>query len=132
MLKSKHNINFKKKCAFLTLKWCKKNLGINKRKKTKPKISIRINFKKDETEKTTRGAYYFDENRIIIYHINCKTINDVISTIIHEYTHYLQSNKKYWDYFKTHYYSNHPYERQANRNEEKYFLVCLSEIEKSF
>ena len=39
--------------------------------------------------------------------------------------------KKYWEYFETHDYSTHPYERQARRNEIKYtkanYLQCLQE-----
>ena len=127
-LKRSSNIDSKKKCAYLTLKWCKEHMGINNRRKTKPKVSVRIYFKKDETERFIKGAYYSDENRIIIYEINCKTLENVVSTVIHEYTHYMQSTKKYWDFFKTHDYSTHPYERQAKRNEKKYTKICLSEI----
>lgn len=128
MLKKSVDLKTKRKCALLTLKWCKKNIGINNRRKTKLKVVVRVNFPKDEHERFIRGAYYSEDNKIHVYHVNCKTINDIIKTIIHEYTHYLQSMKKYWEMYKTHYYSTHPYERQADRNEEKYFDLCLLEI----
>lgn len=128
MAKKTPDLHTKRKCANLILNWCRKNLGINRYRKTKPKVSVRINFPKDETERFIKGAYYAEENRIIVYHINVDSIEMLVQTIIHEYTHYLQSDKKYWDYFKTHYYSSHPYERQAERNELKYTDQCLCDI----
>lgn len=122
------DLETKRKCAFLTLKWCRENLGINYRKKSKPKIAVRVYFPSYEDEKTSCGSYYFEDNKIIIYDANCETIQLVINTVIHEYTHYLQSGKKYWDFFKTHQYSNHPYEKHARRNEKKYGETCLFEI----
>lgn len=121
------DIQRKKDLATLTLKWCKKNLGVNKRKKL-PKISVRIRF--INGDKNHYGSYYFEENRIIIYDLKCKTMYDVVSTVIHEYTHYLQSMKKYFDYFTTHYYSTHPYEKQAEKNANQYSKKCLYEIKK--
>jgi len=130
MAKKNVDIEIKKQYAIEAVKWCKNNLGINKRKKNKLKISVRVNFKKTD-EKNFNGSYYSNENRIVIYDLNCVSLEDVVSTVIHEYTHYLQSVKKYWEYFKTHYYSTHPYERQARRNEEKYTELCLKSIKKS-
>jgi len=130
MAKKNVDIEIKKQYAIEAVKWCRNNLGINKRKKNKLKISVRVNFKKTD-ERDFNGSYYSNENRIIIYDLNCNSLEDVVSTVIHEYTHYLQSVKKYWEYFKTRYYSTHPYERQARRNEEKYTELCLKSIKKS-
>lgn len=129
MAKKNIDIEIKKQYAIEAVKWCRNNLGINKRKKNKLKVSVRVNFKKTD-ERDFNGSYYSHENRIIIYDLNCHSLEDVVSTVIHEYTHYLQSVKKYWEYFKTHYYSTHPYERQARRNEEKYTELCLKSIKK--
>ena len=129
MAKKNIDIEIKKQYAIEAVKWCRDNLGINKRRKNKLKVSVRVNFKKTD-ERDFNGSYYSQENRIIIYDLNCHTLEDVVSTVIHEYTHYLQSVKKYWEYFKTHYYSTHPYERQARRNEEKYTELCLKSIKK--
>ena len=68
----------------------------------------------------------------MIYIENCKTLDDVVSTIIHEYTHYLQSRTKYEKYEKEYYYSTNPYERQAKRNEIKYTKICLQDIKELF
>jgi hypothetical protein len=93
-------------------------------------VSVRINFRKDETERFIKGIYYVNENRIIVYSLNCETIDEVVSTIIHEYTHYQQSMKKYWEYFEFYYYSNHPYEKEARKNEEMFTKKCIRSIKK--
>ncbi len=123
------DFDVKKKCAVLTIKWCQDNLGINKKKKNKIKISLRLRPKK-EGKYIFYGDFNSKENKIVVYGVGDQSIDDIVSTIIHEYTHYLQSNKKYWEYFETHYYSTHPYERQAKRNEIKYTNECLKDIKK--
>lgn len=129
MSKKTADFDKKKKCAVLTMKWCQENLGTNKKKRTKIKISVRVK-PKQEGNYVFYGDFRSDENKIIVYGLNDQSLDDIVSTVIHEYTHYLQSTKKYWEYFKTHYYSTHPYERQAKRNEIKYTSECLKEIKK--
>ena len=58
------------------------------------------------------------------------TIYDIVATVIHEYTHYLQVRRKYREYELSRYYSQNPMERQAKRNEDKYTKICLKEIKK--
>lgn len=124
------DITLKRQIAKQVLKWCKENMGVNNRRKSLPKVSVRINFRKDETERFIKGIYYSSENRIIVYSVNCETMDEVVSTIIHEYTHYQQSMKKYWEYFEFYYYSNHPYEKEARKNEEIYTKKCIRSIRK--
>lgn len=119
--------SIKKRYAVLSLKWCQEHLGFNKKKKTSLKLIIRIKPIK-EGKYEVFGHYDTNNNRIYIYGLSKLTVEDIVSTVIHEYTHYLQSNKKYWEYFKTHYYSTHPYERQAKRNELKYTNRCINSI----
>lgn len=123
------DIEIKRQYAIQTTKWCKKHLGINKRRKNQLKVSVRVNFKKSD-QRDFHGSYCSDENRIVVYDLNCKSLEDIVSTVIHEYTHYLQSTKKYWEYTQTYNYSTHPYEKQARKNEEKYTEVCLKTIKK--
>lgn len=121
------NIETKQFYAKLTLKWCEKNLGINSRKRTK----LILDFSERKRRKNNiifYGTYCFYKNRILLYLNNCKNLYDVVSTIIHEYTHYLQSRTKYKLYEKQYYYSHNPYERQAKRNEHKYTKICVKEI----
>jgi hypothetical protein len=130
MAKKNVDIEVKRQYASKALKWCREFMGINKRKKTQPKVTVRINFRSDENERFIKGVYYSNENKIIVYDLNCQSLEDVVSTVIHEYTHYLQSMKKYWEYYDLYYYSTHPYERQARRNELKYTKECIKKIKK--
>lgn len=122
------DIETKKKLANYTLRWCKKNLGTNKRKNI-PKISIRLKVKDDEGE--WYGIYIWQENRIMISLEKNKTMGDIVGTVIHEYTHYLQSMRKYYEFFNIYYYSTHPYEKQAIKNSKKYTNKCLYDFRKS-
>ena len=123
------DVNVQKFYAIQTLKWCKKFLGTNSRKKKPIKLSVLKKTRKLD-DSTDCGSYHSDENRIIIYYLNCPTIKDVVSTVIHEYTHYLQSNKKYFEFMEHYYYSSHPYEKEARKNEEKYSNKCIRYIRK--
>ena len=77
------------------------------------------------------GNYCFYRNKMTIHEPACETLYDVVSTVIHEYTHYLQSRTLYKKYQDKYYYSRNPYEREAKRNEEKYTKECMKYI-KSF
>lgn len=120
----------KKRYATLTLKWCKDNFGINPKKRKKLKLKLRTRTRNIRKKFIVYGRYCFWRNELTIYLPNCNTDLQIISTVIHEYTHYLQSRTKYKKYEKTHYYSTHPLERSAFRNEEKYAKMCLKDIKK--
>lgn len=113
----------------MSLDWCKENLGINERKRSELQLII-SNKKRKKGKYVLYGSYCFFKNRIIIYTPNCLSLFDIVGTIIHEYTHYLQSRTKYVMYEKSHYYSTNPLERQAKRNEVKYTKICLKKIKK--
>lgn len=127
MVKRNIETSLKKKYVLETLKWCKWYFGINPRKRTKLKVNF-SDKKRTIKNSIVFGNYCFYRNTITIYLPNCMNINDVVSTTIHEYTHYLQSRLKYRDYEKYYYYSTHPFEREARRNEEKYTKTCLKEV----
>ena len=112
------DIETKKQYANLALKWCVMYFGLCDRKKRKSE-----NF-------DIFGNYCFYRNEIIIYLPNNNTIYDLVATVIHEYTHYLQVRRKYREYELLRYYSHNPLERQAKRNEEKYTKICIKEIKK--
>jgi hypothetical protein len=128
MAKRSVDIETKRKLANYTLRWCKKNMGINKRKAA-PKISVRMKVKDEDGE--WYGIYIWEENKIVISLEMNKTMKDIVSTVIHEYTHYLQSMKKYYEYFNTYYYSTHPYEKQAIKNSKVLTDKCLYNFRKS-
>lgn len=122
------DIEMKKQYAIQALRWCRKNLGINRRKKL-PKITVRVRFINGDYD--LYGGYYWQENKIVIYDEKNTSLKSVVGTVIHEYTHYLQSMTKYYEYFQTHYYSTHPYEKEAYRNSKIYTTRCLNSIKKS-
>lgn len=119
----------KKKYVNLTIKWCKNFFGANERKRTKLKIKLSEKNKKIKGD-IVYGNYCFYRNTITIFEPSCKSVYDIVSTVIHEYTHYLQSRTKYINYQDNYYYSTNPYEREAKRNEDKYTKICIKEIRK--
>lgn len=112
-----------------TLRWCKKFFGENERKRTKMNLEI-TERKRRIKNLEVYGNYCFYRNKMTIYVSSCETIADVVSTVIHEYTHYLQSRNQYRYYEKNYYYSTNPCEREARRNEEKYTKTCIKQINK--
>jgi len=113
-----------------TLKWCEGYFGLCDRKRRKLifKVSER---KRKMGNSDIYGNYCFWRNTITLYLPNNTTIHDIVATMIHEYTHYLQSRTKYRNYEKTHYYSQNPLEKEDKRNEEKYTNMCLKHIKKN-
>jgi len=59
------------------------------------------------------GHYKFKKNVVSIFKPAHKSCVDLVDTVIHEYVHYLQSNKKYYKLAKKHGYKDHPYEIEA-------------------
>ena len=119
----------KKRYATLALKWCRENFGENERKRKKLFIEV-TERKRTIKNHAVFGNYCFYRNKITIHTHTCETIYDIVSTIIHEYTHYLQSRNMYKYYEENYYYSTNPYEREARRNENKYTKICLKDIKK--
>lgn len=128
----KDPIEYKLKRAYITqaIKWCEENIGINTRKRRE--LLVELSYRSRKMKKyLVYGNYCFFRNKIVIYVPNCKNRYDLISTLIHEYTHYLQSRCKYKHYEEQYSYSRNPYERQARRNELKYTKKCMRSIRKS-
>jgi uncharacterized protein YjaZ len=116
--------------AHQALKWCKEYFGMCDRKRRK--IIFKVSERKRKMGNCdVYGNYCFWRNTITLYLPNNTTIHDIVATMIHEYTHYLQSRTKYRNYEKTHYYSQNPLEKEAKRNEEKYTNMCIKHIKKN-
>ena len=129
MVKKNNNIELKKKYALLAIKWCREYFGLNERKKTKLLFNFSTKSRKIGNS-MVYGNYCFYRNKMTIHEPACNTLYDIVSTVIHEYTHYLQSRSLYKYYQDIYYYSHNPYEREAKRNEEKYTKICIKEIRK--
>lgn len=95
-------------------------LGESKYQKHTPYLSIEYSPESTGYDNLWRGEYDFAENEIIIYTKNIKGKEDLARTIVHEYSHYLQSPawmQRYYDMGHT--YKTHPYEIEAYEVEEQ-------------
>lgn len=109
--------------ANIALRWCKRELGVNKRKKYAPVWSIIKGYDTDV------GEYDADENCVYVYWDNCDSVEELIRTCIHEWTHQNQPIKtKYFKYPGS--YSRNPYERAARYAEDKHYKACFNYIKK--
>ena len=117
-----------KKICKIIIDWCFDHLGENKRIKK----DLLIEMVYDETDASEGFAEYDidEENRIIrIFMSANKTIKHLIFSFLHEYTHDLQPVTTKYDKLRRRYgYINHPQEKQARRNEDRFAKVCWNDI----
>jgi hypothetical protein len=99
-----------------TIGFCVVKFGVNKRKGY-CKVIVKAQSKNDDFLKY--GEYQPDTHTIIVFKNNCKNVNDLIETTLHEYTHTLQPvASKYFKMLKKYGYENHPMEIEAIENEK--------------
>ena len=75
-----------------------------------------------EHSSTSKAEYDYETNVIYIYYPNMKTEEDVIRSIIHEYTHYRQDHKLFKQYRQMYSYDENPIEIESHKNEEDWKL----------
>ena len=75
-----------------------------------------------EHSKTTKAQYDENTNIIYIYYPNMENEEDVLRSLIHEYTHYKQDHKLFKQYKAIYGYDEDPTEIEAKRNEEDWPL----------
>ncbi len=75
-----------------------------------------------EHSSTSKAQYDENTNVIYIYYPNMKNEEDVLRSIIHEYTHYRQDHKLFKKYKAMYGYDEDPTEIEAKRNEEDWQL----------
>ncbi len=75
-----------------------------------------------EHSKTTKAQYDENTNIIYIYYPNMENEEDVLRSLIHEYTHYKQDHKLFKKYKAMYSYDEDPTEIEAKRNEEDWPL----------
>lgn len=95
--------------------------GESKFHDTTPHLSIEDSpFDESNEQHDGFGEYSFDYmNELIVYWKNITSEEDLIRTLVHEYTHYLQSPSWYKRYYHMGYgYNTHPYEVSAFKAEE--------------
>lgn len=109
--------------ADMALRWCRRELGVNNRKKYQPIWSVRMGYDED------CGEYDAEDNEVFVYWDNCEDVRELIGTCIHEWTHQLQPIRtKYYKYPGS--YSRNPYERAARYAEKKHTPACWAHIRK--
>ena len=72
-----------------------------------------------EESHSSEAEYDDKENKIFIYYPNMKDEKHVIQSLLHEYTHSLQDQKKRKKHGE-HGYENDPYEKEAARAEKNW------------
>jgi hypothetical protein len=110
--------------ANITLRWCKRVLGVNKRKRTLVTWYVR----KGCGEEDTCGEYDATDNEVIIHWDNCIDVKELMETCIHEWTHQNQPILTKYDKYPG-CYSRNPYERQARYAEKKWLPICWKELQ---
>ena len=120
--------------------WCIDEFGLSKHYEHYPYIEIDI----DEEDYSLMGEFIGDNNEIIIYPKAMENMDDFVSTVIHEYTHYMQSPTWYTRYanrktelsaeeFATYLLRgesslDHPYEIQAEQIATTNYIECKNNI----
>jgi len=105
-------------------KWCRTNMGINGRKKYQPVIAYYKSMEGDND----MGEYRYWDNEIIVYYNNCRTVSNLIRTIVHEWQHQLQPMTKYEKIHNEVGYEEHPFEIEAEAVERKNYKQVWSHI----
>ena len=116
--------DFKRSDALRVMNWCKRNIGVNYRRKHLPVLE----WYSARDWDWDCGDYDFEDNIITLYKGSHKSAIDIIHTIIHEWQHYLQSTKKYYEYADKYTYDKNPFELQANYIADKYKYQCKKEL----
>jgi hypothetical protein len=112
---------FQRKDALRVMNWCKRNVGLNHKRKYLPALEW-SNYGED------CGDYDFEDNIISVYKSKHKSCIDIIHTIIHEWCHYKQSTKKYYEYDKIFNYHDNPFEIQANELADSMKWQCKKDL----
>ena len=103
--------------------WCIDEFGLSKYYKHYPYIEI------DLDEVDLMGEFVGDNNEIIVYPNAMDNMDDFISTVIHEYSHYLQRPSWYTRYINMGYENeNNPYEMIAETIAINNRKLCKKEI----
>ena len=133
MNKSKYNVKKASKIAKLSYQWCENRFG-------HPLKTVICNFKVSQDKRVKHMLGEYMDRDIKIYIENCRSYSEVIRTVIHEYTHYLQmpkltDNRKYYKLDEKHGYINNPMEVEARDAEDNYIGTCrgyvYSKLQKS-
>lgn len=113
------------------VKWCINNMQYPSGHKFYPQVKI-CYYK---TKRNRFGDYNSNIRLIRIFINNHCTVEEIINTIIHEYTHYLdmpahQNQKEYNRYLKQIGYFDNPYEINARVTADRYTPLCFEDMQR--
>ena len=95
--------------------------GLSNHFDSEPYLLLEDKVYSDGTDKNLKGEFDSDFNEIVVYWKNIKNEEELVRTLVHEYTHYLQSPSWMTRYYNMGYeYTDHPYEVQAYVEEENW------------
>lgn len=113
------------KIVNLTIAWCKKNFTPPHIKRRKELLVMVYNSPTDRVY----GQYCEQNNWLTINLGVCHNVRDVITTTIHEYTHFCQDLKQYSVMTKKLGYDRNPFEVEAREN-ESYYKKCWKSVKR--
>ena len=81
-----------------------------------------------EESESSKAQFEENENKIYVYYPNMVSEEDVIRSLLHEYTHHLQDPEK-WEEYRKEGYDNNPYEIASRKAEENWkdYLIYLQD-----
>ena len=113
------------KITLIVSEFCLEKLGYNRKLGVS---TIKISYKDGDG---CWGEYNPLTHQVVIFINNLKTLTDLTSTIIHEWTHSNQDVLgKYVKLYKKFGYDNHPMEIEAYANEKIWNRKCLAFLRK--
>ena len=130
--KKYYNINgTKARFVNEVLNWCMNNMDYPIGHKYYPQVKI-CYYK---TKRYRFGDYTSNTRLIRIFINNHSSVEELIDTIIHEYTHYLdmpfqKDQNEYNRYLKQIGYYDNPFEINARETADKYTLICLKDMKR--
>jgi len=121
----------RRKYALLALEWCINKYGESKYNDNKTlKLTVDSNLKDkddDGIRKPITAWYHPSTNEIRLNFKKIHSLKELVGTVIHEYTHFLQDINVMYHKYTEEYgisYENHPYEKTANAREERDWKEC--------
>jgi hypothetical protein len=117
-----------KNLTIKALQWCFAKWGVSDFQDDYPRIRIL-----SKPSKQTLTGWYCEEKNLITVNLHAnENPLELVKTVIHEYTHYLQDLENLYDALSFAYrnkpYREHPLEKQAYGRERRWGRTCLREI----
>lgn len=108
-----------------TLQWCVDNFGSPLKSGEVPKVRVRFTGNKGL-------CGYYRKRELYVFPHNLTSLKDLVSTVVHEYTHFLQMPKlndmsKYYRLYEVDGYDNQ-FEREAFAAEKKYTKKVMKHL----